>query len=385
DESREETSNNWGTLAIISEREKGSSELNLGYRVSTDFFEFNPLFTPNEHEMTQQFANFKNSFELGQRSTFVLGLQYVNKEVESTDRGNHENTSLAAYGILTHSFDNGLFANASLRAENDDNFGTEVLPQVSLSYIKENWVFRTSYGKSIRAADFTERYVSFLIPNLSPGRNAGNPDLEAERSNSFDLGADYKNKGLDFSITGFYRASTNLIDFALTNQLDIPNLTNLQDSADYLYARNITESDVLGLELTVGLKDYTINSNLKGALRLNYTYLETSGETGELSKYISNHPVHNFSFLFDLAFQETLGLNLNGNYLTRQEEIVESIQGEIPASYFLMNTKVYWNITPDISVYGKVLNTLDTQYQEILGAQAPGRWWLLGVNWNFKK
>ncbi|MEM7163333.1 MAG: TonB-dependent receptor plug domain-containing protein, partial [Bacteroidota bacterium] len=135
DESREETSNNWGTLAIISEREKGNSELNLGYRVSTDFFEFNPLFTPNEHEMTQQFANFKNSFELGQRSTFVLGLQYVNKEVESTDRGNHENTSLAAYGILTHSFDNGLFANASLRAENDDNFGTEVLPQVSLSYI----------------------------------------------------------------------------------------------------------------------------------------------------------------------------------------------------------------------------------------------------------
>ncbi len=385
DESREETSNNWGQFAVISDFKKKKIELDFGYRVSTDFFEFNPLFAPNDHKMKQLFANVFQSNYINSTTTLAFGAQYLVREVESTDRGNHENTSIGIFAIFSKKFKNGLNSNVSLRLENDDVFGSELLPQVSLSYPMNNWVLRTSYGRSFRTPDFTERYISNNIALLSPGRNAGNPDLEAERSNSFDLGLDYKKDKLDFSLTGFYRASTNLIDFALTNQLDIPNLTNLQDSADYFYASNISNTDVFGFETSIGLNKWNLNNEVQTGIRLNYTYLETTGDAGELSKYISNHPTHNFSFLFDINFSNTIGLNINGNYITRQEELVESVEGNILASYFIANSKLYWNLNSDFSIYGKLLNATDTQYQEILGAKAPSRWWLFGLNWNLKK
>ena len=356
--------------------------LNGGYKRTNDLFVFNPLFAPNEHETRQIFTNLQHHFQISEKIKLASGVQLINKEIESTDRGDHDNLTIGIYSIVSYALSDRWHTHVSLRAENDENFGWELLPQASLSYRQNGFVFRTSYGRSVRAADFTERFISSQISNLTPGRNAGNPDLQAETSHSFDLGGEYYfNKNGFLSLTGFYRKSTNLIDFSLRNSNLISNLKNLQEDEEYFYADNLSGSSVVGLETAV---KYRFNWNNKFDLntQLAYTWLRTTADAGELSKYIADHPTHQFGLTLDLSvydFQLTSVSSLS----TRQEELVESIDGSIQDDYFVTNLRVGYSLLNSFTPYVELRNLTDTNYQEILGANLPRRWWKVGIVWNY--
>ena len=76
---------------------------------------------------------------------------------------------------------NNLVLTTIAREDYDQNYGFEFCPQLSASYSMNNIVLRASAGKSIRAADYTERYVSNNIVELTPERSLGNPNLIAEK------------------------------------------------------------------------------------------------------------------------------------------------------------------------------------------------------------
>ena len=289
----------------------------------------------------------------------------------------------------THAITDRLQANAGFRVENDQNFGTELLPQFSLSWKKDIYILRSSYGRSIRAADFTERYVSAQIPMLSPGRNAGNPDLLAEVSNSYDLGGDvYFENGIQLSVTGFYRSSTNLIDFSLRNQSTITNLNNLIADEDYFYADNISESNVKGIEITAKKKWY-YQERVLVDLNLGYTYLKTKADAGTLSRYISNHPSSQLSSMLNFrVYKFNVSLASLLQYRNPEEVVVMDelnnpivTIGSIPSSYLTHNLKVGYNTISNVQLYFEIFNLTNTEYQEILGAVIPGRWWSFGINY----
>jgi len=380
DESTENTKNLWTQFAVNYDMGAHTFELNGGYKIVNDFFEFNPLFTANEHTTKQTFLNFSDIYQFNTNTTISAGVQFLNKNIKSNDRGNHKNSAFGVYGVFSHNLNENLHANASLRLEYDANFGLELLPQASVSYHKRNYILRASYGRAVRAADFTERYVSYQIPSLSAGRNAGNPDLKAEKSNSFDFGADiFLPSSFKLSATVFYRHSTNLIDFALRNSNEITNLTNLQENTEYFYADNISKAQTSGIEIDLQRK-FKINNELNINGKIGYTYIETVADTNQLSKYIANHPKHNVSFIIDARYKKfTLGWY--DSFITRQEEIVEDVNGDIKASYFVSNLRLGYQLNNNFSVYTQVQNLTNTDYQEILGAKMPGRWWSLGVKW----
>lgn len=378
DESAETVKGLWSQLAFNYKKGAHGIDLNGGYKKSEDLFVFNPLFPPNSHEMKQYFANLTHNFAINEKINLASGVQFIQKDIESTDRGNHDNQTLGIYSMLSYALTADLQANVSLRAENDTNFGWEILPQASLSYRQNDMVLRASYGRSVRAADFTERFISYQIPSLSPGRNAGNPDLKAESSHSFDLGGEwYLPQGGLLSLTGFYRTSSNLIDYSLTNANDITNLTNLQPGEDYFYANNISESDVVGLEFQVQ-KPFVFTEKTRLSTQLSYTWLKTSADVGELSKYISNHPKHQLGLLLNLSTGK-IRLTSASSLSVRQDELAESINGTIKENYFTTNLKLGYQIAPQLMPYIEVQNLTDTKYQEILGANLPGRWWSMGV------
>jgi vitamin B12 transporter len=334
DESVEETDNLWFQGALQYARGRHSVDVFLGYKTVDDVFAFNPAFAPNIHTTQQTFGNVNHLVNISPKGSFAYGAQYVGKVIESTDRGDHQNNNLAFYGILSYELFSGLQATGSFRLEYDDNFGLEPLPQLSLAYKLDRVVLRSSIGRSIRSADFTERFVSSQIPNLTPGRNIGNPDLEAERSDSYELGADWSPwKGFSFSGTGFLRNASNLIDFTPTNSNDIDNVGNLQPNEVYLYATNVSESRTLGFEV-FGEKRFEFNGRNSASLSMGYTYLETTNEGGEVSKYIANHPRHNLSVNATIQLGPW-GFSTQNNFIERQPEAAELISGEVPEQYFI--------------------------------------------------
>tara|TARA_B100001093_G_scaffold269187_2_gene257356 strand:+ start:8855 stop:10888 length:2034 start_codon:yes stop_codon:yes gene_type:complete len=393
DESVEKVSSYWTQTALIFDQDKSRTELNASYRNGKDSFAFSPS-SINKHTTQRINATLSQNRKMGSVDV-GFGFQTDWQDIVSTDRGDHQTTSNAAF-ILAQKKINQLHLNGGIRIENSEKIGTQLVPQLNASYKVDRLVLRSSLGRSIRQADFTERFASYKLSALRSGRNVGNPDLEAESSYNFDIGADvYLNENLQFSNTLFFRQSSNLIDYTLTNSTNITNLnTNtLKDSTNYLYAQNIGESTTWGNEFSL---KYTQNiQNGRIGASLNYTYLNTSTPDSVVSKYIANHPIHNLNGSLNIRYAG-LGLNLGGAMITRNADAVKAINDDgiltgdistkIKDQYAILNLKLSYTVKEfPASVYVDVRNALDTQYQEILGSQMPGRWIMGGIRWNFQR
>ncbi|MGB0849957.1 MAG: TonB-dependent receptor plug domain-containing protein [Bacteroidia bacterium] len=384
DESEEEINSYWTQAAAVYQAKRSRTDFNISYRNNNDIFAFSPS-SINEHTTDRVNATLSQTRKV-KGYNLSYGFQSDYQNIVSTDRGDHETQTHAIF-FLGHKRFNDLSLNGGIRVENSEKIGTQLVPQVNIAYTKNSkYILRSSIGRSIRQPDFTERFISYELPksNLFPGRNIGNPDLEAESSYSFDIGMDaYLSNKLQFSNTIFARQSSNLIDYSLTNSSNIHNLTHLRDSTDYLYTMNISKSTTIGNEL--GLK-YAIldKKNLKINANLNYTYIRTTTPDSVVSKYIANHPINNINGSVQLT-SGGWNLNLGGAFITRNEEAVEAINAEIQSQYALVNARLsYTSQKMPVSVFVNVRNILDTQYQEILGARMPGRWMMAGISWSIK-
>ncbi|WP_340106802.1 TonB-dependent receptor plug domain-containing protein [Rhodohalobacter sp. 8-1] len=392
DHSEEQITNRWGLGAVTFEKDAHRSEFNISYRNVDDTFDFWPgTLPPNEHTTDQLFLNLSHQYEfsgeaISNRMNYIrlmAGGQYLDKQIESTDRGSHQTDMGGIYTIGHFSWVNGLNVTASARLQYDSIASTEFLPQLSASYNVGDVTLRGSAGRAIRVGDFTERYISSQIPDLAPGRNIGNPDLQPERSWTVDAGFDWRPASrIKVSPTVFYRSSSNLIDYALTNSNNITNADNLQPNEEYFYAMNIEQSSAAGVEF---LTDATENlgNNRSVGMQAGYTYIRTTSDGDEPSKYIANHPKHQVNL--GLRFSTRWGsVHTENSYRIRSEESAELVDGDVPSGYFISNLNL--QVTPGWSpamLYIQVMNLTDTQYQEILGAPMPGRWVMGGLKLRF--
>jgi vitamin B12 transporter len=380
DESVEEVNSTWSQGYLLYQGDRGKTDFTVGYRTNTDSFVFNPLFSANVHQTKRTNASL-NHYRTFFKTQFVFGLQTDLQQIESNDRGDHEVQTSAFYVLANKRF-NDLNANGGLRVELSDEAKVYIIPQLNIAYSLNNHVLRASAGRSIRQGDLTEKYSNFLDQQVAPGLSVGNEDLVSENSYNFDFGIDgYVNNRFKWGATFFARKSNDLIDYVLTNSDNITNRTNLQAGTMYPYATNISESSTLGFEANTR---YTIVDGKKAKLKsqVNYTYINTNTPDSVVSKYIANHPIHNINLVLSLNIHR-FNWSVTGNFVTRNEEKIESIDATIPSSYGLINSRVSYSssIIP-VRVFVEVRNLGDNSYQEILGARMPGRWVYGGLSWN---
>ena len=379
DEATEKVNAYWTQAMLEYDNNGGQTSLNIGYRHNQDSFIFNPAFPRNSHITQRLNATLShNTTYLKTRISF--GLQTDYNVIESNDRGDHSLLNNAAFFLAHHKF-NKLNVNGGLRLEYSDKIGAQLVPQVNVSLLQKNIVYRASAGRSIRQADFTEQYNFYLRENTPGNFSIGNPDLAAESAYTVDAGIDaYISQNLKVTNTLFARTSSNLIDYTLTNSTEIDNLINLLDSTDYFYAKNIKESFTFGNEFGVS---YTMEMpNVTIDWLLNYTYIHTNTPDSVVSKYIANHPINNINGGATLKFKR-FTWNIGGTLITRDADELPTIGGEVKNQYGILNTKLNYAAKDlGVNLFVNVRNVLDSRYQEILGAQMPGRWIMAGLSWN---
>ena len=383
DESKEATDHQWYQASLRSQTKSGTRTFGLAFKNTNDVFDFNPALDPNEHNTKQWVGNFDYQLNVNSSVEVASGFQYIGRSINSTDRGDHNNYNLGAYS-MAQGYYKDLKYTAGIRFEYfsaADEF--QAVPQLSLALVKNKYILRGLVGRAYRAPDFTENYVSSQIPNLSPGRNIGNPNLESEASWSIDLGIDLTpNDDVTISSTAFYRISNNLIDFTLTNSSNIPNsVSNVLPGEDYFFASNVSQANTFGIENSVsGGFDLGGKNSLR--YTANLTYLQTENEGKEVSKYLANHP----DFITNIILQLTLdrfSLTSTHSWVSRDEELVETIGAEVPGSYFISSMRANWNWGRS-NFFVDARNVFDASYEEILGAQLPGRWIIGGVNYRIQ-
>jgi len=384
DKSTEIVSNWWNHIQLQRIHKAGATDFNIAHKYNTDEFIFSPDFPSTNNHVSQLLNMTLNHLHsINDKILVKAGLQFDQRQIESNDRGDHQDFHFGAYAMGVYQ-SKGLNLSLSLRTDYDENYALEFAPQVNASYVFPSLVLRASTGRNFRAADYTERYVSNNLQNLTPGRSLGNPDLLAESGWSEEIGADYKvNDAWKLSTTLFARQSEDLIDYVSTNQSAIGSVSevgSLQEDANYFFARNISEVQTMGIEFESNMK-WSLSGNNQLEWNLGYSYLNTTNNEDAVSVYISSHAKHlfNTNIIFKM---DRIDFAVSGLYKERDPRVSSSINSNLEKSYSVWNARVGYKLSDHFGLNFQIQNIFDEQYQNILGARMPSRWVLAGVRWS---
>lgn len=370
----------WNQLQLLHQAANNVLRLRLGYKSLQDSFAFNSSTPSNQNKTALWQALLTNERKLGTKTTLTPGVQFINKKITSNDRGDHNVSLAAAFLTVNQRLGDNWFIAPAARLEWNERAGWEAVPQLAISYRASKFQLRGSAGKTIRDADFTERFNNYNRPLVAAGQRLGNPDLVAERSFSYEAGGDYfLSNALKLSGSFFQRRHRNLIDYVLTNAIEIPHNANLVANGTYAFAKNIAAVTTTGYEADLQFsKPLSTNSNVWATLGLVWLHDESSSGTPSL--YVSSHA--RFQSNFNVSYsQKRFALSVNGLYKKRQQQKASSAAlAPVSSDYVLLNAKADGFVIKNrLSAFAEADNLLNRKYTDLLGAQMPGRWFTAGV------
>jgi len=386
DISREHIIKLWNQLFMrIRLNSMNTLSLQAAFQTTADSFLFNPVFPANTHVTKYHNYQVNHRYTGPGELRITAGVQADRKEIQSSDRGSHIIWHSGVYAVFSSRIGSGGIVSGGLRVDYDPLYGLEFLPQLNAAWQSGQWNFRGAAGRSIRAPDFTERFISTgLSGPLSPGRNLGNPALGAERSWSLETGIDrvlFSDIILKSSV--YYRFSRDLIDYTLTLSDLIPGNGNLYPGEYYFHAGNLSLMNTMGLEVEAeGKHKLTGKNELHWGI--SWQALESRSEDGTMpSKYLSNHARNLFHANLGLA-GGSARIQISSLFKRRDPESVEAIGQTLEPSYILFNLRSdKYLLESRLILSIQVNNLLNGTYTDVLGAQMPGRWFSGGLTWNF--
>lgn len=193
----------------------------------------------------------------------------------------------------------------TIRFQYNNRYDAPITPSVNFRLqASENLFFRFGYAKGFRAPNIKELYLDFVNSNHNIH---GNEDLDAEKSDNFNISANYshelENAYFDIEPKFFYNKIANMITLAESASNEYRNI-------------NLGKYETIGGNLGIKFFTPTFSLTLNG------------GITGTLSEaYDISDDIDKFNFAPDFSLSvnylvESLGLQINALY---------KYSGEIPS------------------------------------------------------
>jgi len=165
-----------------------------------------------------------------------------------------------------------LIIRPGLRVAYNTSYKAPLIPSLNVKYaipVADNggvFTMRASYARGFRAPSLKELYFDFVDINHDI---VGNPNLQSENSNNFNVSANYAHSTSDLSykteVSGFYNAIRNMISLAQT----------ALSSTSYTYL-NIDEYKTLGVQLQQYITYQHLKITLGGSYIGRYNQLSQS-------------------------------------------------------------------------------------------------------------
>jgi iron complex outermembrane receptor protein len=378
DTAKERVKSNWNHLNLTYQKQNNRFSVDAGLKTADDKYAFNSIAAPNLNKSKLWQVLIKNEHRFNSKTIINTGVQFINRNISSNDRGKHNESQVAGFALLNYNAVSGFNVSPALRVDWNEQRGTELVPQIALSYKIAKLQLRGSAGKTIRDADFTERYNNYNKVLVTSGR-IGNPDLLAESSFSYEAGADFfANKNLKISSTFFQRFHKKLIDYVTTPYAQMPRKQNLSPTGTYALAKNIAEVAFIGVETDI---QYSHSFNEKNSLwgSIGAVWTDASNSEGASAFYLSSFA--KFLTNFNLVFTTPrFNISTNGIYKQREPQTATAIKANLSSNYFVLNSKAEVMIVKNkLGIFTQVDNIFDKSYSDLLGAQMPGRWLMFGA------
>lgn len=380
DTASEKVSSTWQQALITRKTEKSTLEIMAGAKQLLDIFNFSPAAAANRNKSSLYTFQINNTHQLNDRNNITIGMQSIAKTIRSNDRGDHEHLHAGIFSIITHKLPAHFHLSESIRADWDQSYKWVMVPQFNLAWAPSNITLRTSIGKSIRDADFTERYNNYNKTLVRSG-SIGNPLLDAEKAWNMELGMDLKlPKNLELKSTVFRRVQQNLIDWTPTNYSSMPRKENLISTGTYALANNIGSVTTSGFEVDL-VGGFVWSEKRRISFKRGVTYLNSVTPTGSTpSFYISSHARWLLSNSVILQRGNTF-ISYSSLYKSRMPQQANNLGVNLTKNYMLHHIKIEQRlIQKKLGIYIQVENLTDVKYSDLLGSIMPGRWWSGGLS-----
>lgn len=324
------------------------------YRTHGDHFLFNverPGVSENFHRSHALLGTVKASRAVGANAAATIGAEAGGDWIRSTNLRDHDTSRVSVFGEWRQSIGRRTQADASIRVDRYNEFGTSASPSLGIGWWPADHVrVRASGGRAFRVPTFTERYYS------DPA-NLAREEVGPETAWSGEAGADiFAGPSWLFQATVFHRNDRNVIDWLRAS------------ATDRWRTFNVHRVETLGLEL--GAKRMLARGAL---LQVNYTELDLDASTVStlcgapacLSKYVLEYAPRSVSVggLVTLPGAIKLAPRLELKHRRRNAAVTD---------YSLLDLRVSRAFGRyELSAEGTNLG--DTTYQEITGVAMPGR------------
>ncbi|XKG30851.1 TonB-dependent receptor [Vreelandella aquamarina] len=319
----------------------------------TDSWQSRLILSEARDERDTQAPTYTSLFESRTRTaqwlnTLAFGLHEViiGAEMAEDDLGDSETSGLnfnensrynrAAFAQGLLDFD-PLTTQLSLRYDDNEAFGDEVTGSLAFGFaFDDQHVARASYGTAFRAPTFNELYFPFV--------GSSNPNLNAESSNTFELG-----------VRGQYE---RWFWDAAIYQTEVDELIALDANFTPV---NVDKARIQGAELSLGAE---LGSWLfAGAL----TYTDPQSRSGDnQGKRLQRRASQSARLDVDYQLDEVL---LGGSWVVQDHRYNDAANQQRLPGYGLLNLRAGWEFAPQWSLRLTLDNLLDNTFTTAQGQE----------------
>ncbi len=363
----------WWTHALTLSRAQGINLFDPGIlqRDLSTGRERIPFGGPTETRVVANRVESQHDFRLNQYVIVTAGYQLREQTGENdVDLSEKILSAHAGFGQVQFSLDDRLVATAGVRHDGYNTFGDATTYRVTGGYLAKetNTKLRGSYATGFRAPTINDLFWP----------DYGNPDVQPEKSQSFDVGVDQTLFADRVKISGgyFWNRYRDLI-FPMRGEVCVP-LSRYGSCAG-----NVRSAKSQGWEVGVELilardQPWMKRLELKGHYTMTLTRNLVTGTR------LSRWPVDQASLSVRYQPIDPLSMTLDFRFVGSQFNNTDIAQNDTQrlGSFDVLNLAVTYDVSERIEAYVRVDNLLDEEYEEILFYGTPGRSIFGGVRVN---
>lgn len=253
--------------------------------------------------------------------------------------------------------------------------GVDISYRPFASYFKDKGGFMkvtASWNMGFRMPTFTDLYYK------SPTHD-GNQGLKPEKTQSLRIGAQFRSKGVEARISGFYDWGTDMIDWVMY-------------SADDVYHSANFRLDNRGFEVNASFLPRELwEKNYISSVRVGYAFIDQQRHDN-ISIYKSNYAMEYLRHKFTAQIDHRIVSRLSASWQFRWQQrmgsyiVYENNKSTGVAKpyspYGLLDVKLLWNAKKyELSL--SMNNLTGHRYYDLGNVEQPGFWLMAGAKWKF--
>lgn len=353
-----------GLWRVGLEAPAGAANLRLsGGQVHSDRVEFDNGAEVTAAQSRRDFLDAMASFDAGALQTSV-GISFEHNAVDTrplfADPLAVGEAQYATFAITQINLFPRLTATTSLRLDSYESFGIQTTYGAGLVWNGALWRAYASAGTAFKAPSLSERFETSFF-------SIANPELAPERSQSWEIGADWRvRNGVKLGASYYATRIDDLIEFAFAQSRNL----------------NVGEAEIDGAEVYLDAEPVDW-----ARLRLNYAW--TDARNGVTGQQLARRPEHAWRLDTRLQASTALSLALSWTYVGARNDVTYddagqflSATGEVGA-YDLGAFTATYRISETTSAVLHIDNLADDVYEQPSAFAGPPRSWRIGVRSEF--